>query len=167
MTETKYFEIFDKENTLLLNNNNDPDKIFFENDSFKFNYYSIEELSCFINASQNTFSALTLNIRSMSKNFENFKEMLKDISHEFTVICLLETWCKDENTINSNFQLKGYKALHQTRSKGTGGGICFYIHNTIQFKKVESLSLLNANCELFTVELTNQGKANAYITGLY
>nr|XP_047146326.1 uncharacterized protein LOC124819147 [Hydra vulgaris] len=78
---------------------------------------SIEELSCFINASQNTFSALTLNIRSMSKNFENFKEMLKDISHEFTVICLLETWCKDENTINSNFQLKGYKALHQTRSR--------------------------------------------------
>ena len=39
----------------------------------------------------NAFSGLHLNIRSMKKNFENFKEFLKNLSVSFSAICFSET----------------------------------------------------------------------------
>ena len=56
----------------------------------------------------NTFSVLHLNIRSMKKNFENFKEFLKNLSVSFSAVCLFETWCKSqEESQNSSYILSG------------------------------------------------------------
>ena len=43
------------------------------------------------------FSFLHLNIRSMKKNFENFKEFLKNLSVSLSAICLSETWCESQD----------------------------------------------------------------------
>jgi hypothetical protein len=158
---TNFFEISNKKNTLLLNNDNDPDVNFFEDVIINSNYFDIEEITNLMNASQMLFSMLTLNIRSMNKNFENFKSMLKNINSEFTVICLIETWCKNEN---NNFQIPGYKAIHQTRGGGIGGGVCIFVHDSIQFQKIEILSIQNADFEFLTIELLNHNKKNALIT---
>ena len=57
----------------------------------------------------NTFSVLHLNIRSMKKNFENFKEFLKNLNVSFSVICLSKTWCESQDELqNSNDILSGY-----------------------------------------------------------
>ena len=45
------------------------------------------------------FSVLHLNIRSMKKNFENFKEFLKNLSVSFSDICLSETWFESQEGI--------------------------------------------------------------------
>ena len=39
----------------------------------------------------NAFSVLHLNIRSMKKNLENFREILKNVSVSFSAICLSGT----------------------------------------------------------------------------
>ena len=57
----------------------------------------------------NAFSVLHLNIRSMNKNFENFKEFLKNVSVSFSAICLSETWFESQDeSQNSNYILSGY-----------------------------------------------------------
>ena len=57
----------------------------------------------------NAFSVLHLNITSMRKNFENFKESLKNLSVSFSAICLSEKWCESQDeSQNSNYILSGY-----------------------------------------------------------
>ena len=45
------------------------------------------------------FSVLHLDIRSMKKNFENFREFLKNLSVSFGDICLSETWFVSQEEI--------------------------------------------------------------------
>ena len=42
-------------------------------------------------------SVLHLNIRSINKNFENFKLFLSDRNFSFSIICFSETWLNDLN----------------------------------------------------------------------
>ena len=57
----------------------------------------------------NNFSDLPLNIRSMKKNFENFKEFLKNLGVSFSATCLSETRCESQKEAqNSNYILLGY-----------------------------------------------------------
>ena len=60
----------------------------------------------------NAFSGLHLNIRSMKKNFENFKEFLKNLSVRFSAICFSETWCESQDeSQNWNYILSGYNVF--------------------------------------------------------
>ena len=42
-------------------------------------------------------SVLHINIRSINKNFENFKLFLSDRNFSFSIICFSETWLNDLN----------------------------------------------------------------------
>ena len=83
----------------LNDSNQDPD-INFCND-----IYSIETsylLTCEGNNklkhfSSETFSILHLNIRTMTKNFETFKEFYNSLNVSFSIICLSETWANDNS----------------------------------------------------------------------
>ena len=67
---------------------------------------------------KDSFSVLHLNITSMNKNFEPFKEFYSKIKFKFSIVCFSETWVDDISfSKNSNFQLSGYKVLHQIRKK--------------------------------------------------
>jgi len=62
--------------------------------------------------------------------------MLHDLDFNFKIICVTETWYK-ENGIetNSNFQIPGYRLIHQARAGiQTGGGVCMFLHNSINYK---------------------------------
>ncbi|XP_065642240.1 uncharacterized protein LOC136073891 [Hydra vulgaris] len=103
----------------------------------------------------------------MSKNFENLKLMLNNISIKFSKICLTETWCQSEDMSNSNLHLTDYNSVHQPRKNGIGGGVCIFIHNSLTYKKVDNLSVNNSNCESLTIEIINQKEKNLFITVLY
>ena len=61
----------------------------------------------------------------MNKNFESFKEFYSKIKFKFSIVCFSETWVDGMSfSKNSNFQLSGYKVLHQTRKNRKGGGVC-------------------------------------------
>ena len=70
-----------------------------------------------------TFSLLDLNIRSLRKNFEDFKE-LKALNLKFSIVCFSETWADDNKLENDSLiQLPGYNVLHQIRKNCRSGGI--------------------------------------------
>ena len=71
----------------------DPDVNFYQNDvsNVEANYFLMTEVkSSLASFDPNAFSVLHLNIRSMKKNFENFKEFLENLSVTFSAICLSE-----------------------------------------------------------------------------
>ena len=134
-------------NSILSDNISDPDfNLFTENNlqNLDTKYYTVEETSTYFQQLKTqTFSILNLNIRSLNKNFEKFKLFLKTINFNFKVICLTETWCLTKDVEkNSLFQLPNYKAIHQVRNKNCkGGGVCIFIHKTLNFKLRNDLSV--------------------------
>ena len=72
--------------------------------------------------SPDTFSILYFNIRSLRKNFEDFKKLYKTLNLKFSIVCFSETWA-DENKLanNSLIQLPDYNVLHQIRKNRSVG----------------------------------------------
>ena len=61
---------------------------------------------------------LHINIRSINKNFENFKLFFSSLGFTFSVICFSGTWL-DETTISNKslYELPNYRSIHQVRKK--------------------------------------------------
>ena len=93
--ENKRFNPFLNQGKILLDNNSDPDENFFDENSFSkidAQYLSLAELKENHNVLANrSFSILHINIRSLNRNFENFKQMLSDLNYDFGMICISET----------------------------------------------------------------------------
>ena len=105
------FDLFSLQENFM-NNESDPDVNSYQNNvsNVEANYFLMTEIKSSLKVfDPNAFSVLHLNIRGMKKNFENFKELLKNLSVSFSAICLSETWCESqEKSQNSNCILSGY-----------------------------------------------------------
>ena len=97
-TQNKEFNFFNSDKTTLLTDDNDPDINFYNNTEIDSRYYNLDETCNFLKyVPKSHFSILSLNIRSLNKNIDNFKSMLSKINHQFKIICLTESWCKNED----------------------------------------------------------------------
>ena len=89
-----------------INSEHDPDINFYQDiSSLETHYCSPNDFQnnfqCFL---KDSFSVLYLNIRSMNKNFEPFKEFYSKINFKFSIVCFSETWVDDISfNKNSNF----------------------------------------------------------------
>ena len=93
------------------------------------------EFHNFLDNSLDQFSVLHLSIRSIKKNFENFKLFLNSKNFTFSVICLSETWRDDLATIEiSLFELPNYSGTHQARGDRKDGGVSTYSHKSLDFQ---------------------------------
>ena len=105
------FNPFLNEFKTLLGNDADSSDLFYETmfENINAEYFTIENIGDKMNSfSSNacSFSILHVNIRSIKKNFSNFRLFLSQLKHEFSVICLTETWCNDQTFRNdSNLRL--------------------------------------------------------------
>ena len=61
-----------------------------------FEYYTSNEFVKAFITSNNSFSILNLNIRSISKNIGKLKKYLNIIKHNFSVITIQETWFTED-----------------------------------------------------------------------
>ena len=87
-------------------------------------------------------------------------------AHNFSIICLTETWNSDESFLNnSNFQLPNYNSIHFGRKNKRGGGICIFISDSLNFKRINDLSIL-AN-ETLTIEIINKTTKNIIVSTCY
>ena len=78
--------------------------------------------SKFKDYTENSFSVLHLNIRSLSKNLESFKKLYNLLSFKFSILCFSETWSKDEKiNENSLYQLESHNLSHRNKHKNGGG----------------------------------------------
>ena len=94
-----------------INSDHDPDINFYQHiSSLETHYCSPNDFkNNFQSFLKDSFSVLHLNIRSINKNFESFKEFYSKIKFKFSTVCFSETWVDDISfSKNSNFQLSGY-----------------------------------------------------------
>ena len=115
---------------ILLDNSCDPNLHFFNTSIRNLDtpYILPKEFQNFLDDDiSESLSILLLNIRSMKKNFETFKNFLSTVNYNFSIICFCETWLDETNRENSNYELPGYYSIYQSRNNCKGCGVSTYI----------------------------------------
>lgn len=99
-----------------------------------------------VNKNSSNFKLLNCNIRSISKNFDEFKIYLHQLNSDIDCIILTETWmihCTDV------FQLDGYCLIYNEGTYNQNDGVIIYIKNCYTY-----------NYRIFNVNLNNVIKLN-------
>ena len=85
------------------------------------------------------------------KNLHEFDLYLNNLNHEFPIIALSETWLKDHNC--DRYGIDGYNAEHNCRPNRRGGGVSFYIKETIEYTVRDDLCFQNNILETLFIEI--------------
>ena len=120
----------------------DPDNINLldDNDIYNCKYISVDSFQGIKQTFSDTgLSLLCFNIRSFSKNSEEFLGYISNCKHSFDVIVLTETWAKDETQYS--FQIPGYNSLHNFRKNKRGGGVSIFIKDTYKYTSIDELDI--------------------------
>lgn len=79
------------------------------------------------------FTFAHLNIRSVCRGFDLFSEMVT--TEGYSVLGLSETWL-NQAVGNNNITIPNYRIVRKDRAT-RGGGVAFYVHNTVKFSILE------------------------------
>ena len=157
----------DNSEDILLDNSCDPDVNFFslKTQNLDTPYILPEEFQKFVgSSSHDSFSILHLNIRSIKKNFDNFKLFFSSLVFSFSVICFSETWLDEVG--NSLYELPNYISKHQVRDDRKGGEVSIYIHNSLSFKVLSNLCINSVDIESLPIELSLDNKRSTFVNVL-
>lgn len=116
-------------------------------------YFTVEKFNEFnstIDYKKN-ISIMHLNCRSLAKNFDNLSFYLSDFKQQFSVIALSETWLKKSHP--NLYHLDNYSFVGQERENKRGGGVGFYILDTLKYKIKDDLYISDEYCEAIFVEI--------------
>ena len=75
------------------------------------------------------------------------------LEHEFSVICVTETWLRDTDCDLYDMSVYTFSEYH--RNNRTGGGVGIYIRNCLEHNIREDLSVFNDDFEAIFVEISN------------
>ena len=95
-----YFNSFYNESFSDTEVERDPDEDFFNEvntQNFERSYLFPNESESFLSQKENSeiINAIHVNIKSLSKIFDNLLDILKYSNYSFNVLCITETWCTD------------------------------------------------------------------------
>ena len=95
-----------------------------------------------------------MNIRNLSKNFDNPLDILRDSNWSFNILCISETWCTDSTLMsNSNLRLPNFDLISQERKTNKrGGGVLIYIHKRLKCNLRNDLCVSDKDKEILTIE---------------
>ena len=100
------------------------------------------------------FQFVLQNIRSVSKNLDEFEVYINSMSQKPEVVCLTETWLNLSYN-NNCFSLNGYQTIIASNCKKRGGGVAFFLKNNINcqiVKKLETNSVQLLTVAIKTIE---------------
>lgn len=120
----------------------DPDINFFEDTRDNMNdncsYYQIDDFkNKHALKSDDQFSIIHLNIRSMSKHFDELQLLTDTLKCDFTCMGLTETWNTQSN--HDTFEIEGYVHYQVFRSMRVGGGVSLYLNENLQSHERQDL----------------------------
>ena len=98
---------------------------------------------------KHNFNILSFNIRSFSKNSDEFLVFLDNINIKFDIIILVETWAT-VNTL-SLISIDGYKGFHSIREGKVGGGVSIFIKSI--FNCFERININNDIIETISLDI--------------
>jgi len=121
-----------------------------------FSYYTFHDFHSnpgifYCLSSNNAFSILNSNIRSLSSNFEDLNTMLSELYFPFSVIGLTETKIKVDQQHLLNIDFPGYSFLWRC---------WFFIKNDLNFTVMSELSTSTADYEALWIEIHNTHSLN-------
>ena len=164
-----FFE-FLRNNSLLTDDSNDPDVFINENSATELLDTPIYEHPYAFHVEQGSLSIMSFNIRSISKNFDEFKIFLATCQNPFSIICLQETWAKDEveENLTLKYPLPGYECYHIPREYDKrGGGICVYVKQGFDIQVKKDLSCSSQHIEMQVLEIIRPNLKNIFIGNVY
>ena len=85
-------------------------------------------------------SMLHLNIRSVPDHFLGLISFLDNLTIELKIIALSETWIKPYHI---DYNMPHYSLEQDYRPKKRGGGVCLYIHKSLQYQLRKDLKIGN------------------------
>ena len=133
----------------------------------KCNYHTDSELynlqcKCDTNSK---FSTLTINCRSLSKNFDKLEYSLKSLNVNFDCIGITETWIKPVESIDS-YNMTDYTFLSKPRMEKRGGGVGMYIANRLKFKERNDINTNSENCLYESLFVEVETEKNKIVIGV-
>lgn len=140
----------------------DPDNNFLSSANITCKYYTNAQYNTNL-ITKGKLPIIHFNSRSMYSNYSEIRDYLESFVHPFSVIQISETWFNDDKGIN--FAINDYDLNYINRQNKTGGGVALYVHKTIHFSIVNSLSIALDNVmECVTIELKNEKQKNIIIS---
>ena len=92
--------------------------------------------------------------------------LLANIDHKFSVLAITETWIRDDDRYDLNFD--GYNFISNHRSDRTGVGVGLYIDEKLTFKVLTEYNISNSSVlESLFVEICIPNNKNIIIGAIY
>ena len=104
---------------------------------------------------KDTFSILTINSRSLNKNFDKLKTFLTELEFDPSIICVSETWINQARPLLHS--LNNYSFINQPND-GHAGGAGIFINKELNFNIIEDYSLNLDQCEDIWINLQINNK---------
>ena len=172
--ENLHFNPFHNESFSDTEDERDPDENFFNElntQNFECSYLFPNEIESFLSEKENseTINAIHVNIRSLSKNFDNLLDILRDSNYSFNILCITETWCTDSTLKNnSNLHLPNFDIISQERKTNKrGGGVLIYIHKSLKCNLRNDLCVSDKDKEILTIETSRENEKNIVLSRCY
>ena len=139
-TSARLHAFFDNKFLHLLNNDSELDI----DSSLTLNEQNLESCKSKNLSFNNTFTALALNIRSIVNllNFSKLEALILSTQCKSDVISICETWIRPTHSGPYN-NLDGYKFVSNSRQACLGGGVAFYVKNSLQFNVINELFVMD------------------------
>jgi hypothetical protein len=112
-------------------------------------YVSACDLHNTVNA--DSLSILHVNCRSLKKNCAELTNLLCIAEKKINIIALTETWLDASN--EKLYQIDGYSFVCLSRKDKAGGGIAFYVDDSIRYHIRTDLSFIRPSLECLVVEV--------------
>jgi len=145
-----------------LNENEDPDNTIPSVSSKYFDFEAFERFSI-DSMKDSSFSLFHCNIRSLSKHFDEFSNLLASLKNQFSVIGISETKLNPNSL--GNIDLPDYNFLRNDSSTQAGGA-GLYIHNSLSFIPRSDLNITFEECENIWIEILLPKKQKNIVLGL-
>ena len=114
----------------------------YNQDNLNCNYYSTDSFKLKKQQfSKNGLSVICFNIRSFSRNGDEFLGYISNCGHKFDIIILTETWASNET--QTLCYIPGYNSTHNSRENRRGGGVSIYVKESINFSVIEAINISN------------------------
>ncbi len=113
---------------------------------------------------QKLLKVMHLNTQSLVSNFNQLN--LKLSSYPFDVVALSETWLKENKLLLDYVNIPGYDLIYNNRETIRGGGVGFYVKQTLKYKRRKDIEEKSKDLEHVWMELPGHNKNSRLLVGV-
>ena len=109
-------------------------------------------------------SFLSVNIRSLNKNIDKLRRLLKNLNFTPDIISIAETWINDQKP--PLYGLNGYQFIYNDCTCHVGG-VGFFIKDSLKYNITTKYNIVDDRCENLWIELTLRNDKNITFGSIY